>query len=269
MTQTSATIHLDLRDHFAPGTPPARVAHVTIDNMRKANAMSSPLMDDFVATITKLGADEAVRAIVVTGAGGKAFVGGADIAEMAGLDRDGARAFITRVHACCDAVRKAPVPVIARVNGYAFGAGLELAAACDLRVSADTALFGMQEVRLGLPSVVEAAVLPTLIGWGRTRELLLLGETIDAAKAVAWGLIERCVAAADLDAEVDRVLAALLAGGPRAIRLQKALIGAWDGVSLDAAVATGIDTFAHAFESDEPSRMLGAFVTRKTSSPAR
>ena len=106
-------------------------------------------------------------------------------------------------------------------------------------------------------------MLPTLIGWGRTRELLLLGETIDAAKAEDWGLIERRVAAAGLDAEIGRVLDSLVACGPRALRIQKALIGAWDGVTLDTAVAKGIDAFASAFETDEPARMLGAFVARK------
>ena len=121
----------------------------------------------------------------------------------------------------------------------------------------------MQEVRLGIPSVVEAAVLPTLIGWGRTRELLLLGETIDALKAERWGLVERVVPLTDLDGEIDRVLASLLAGGPRAVGLQKELIGQWDGLSLDAAVARGIDTFARAFETEEPARLLGAFVARK------
>ena len=241
----------------------ANVAVVTIDNARKANSLNSPLMEDFVGAVSGLGRDETLRAIVVTGAGEKAFVGGADIAEMSGLDSAGARDFITRVHHCCDVVRKSPHPVIARINGHAFGAGLELAAACDLRIAADHALFGMQEVRLGIPSVVEAAILPTLIGWGRTRELLLLGETIDAAKAEDWGLIERRVAGAELDAEVDSVLASLLACGPRAVRLQKRLVGEWDGLTLDAAVQRGIDTFAGAFETDEPAKMLGAFVARK------
>lgn len=259
----TACIRVQIEDRAAHGGGSGRVAFVSIDNARKANALNSLLMDEFVRTITGLGEDETLRAIVVTGAGEKAFVGGADISEMSGLDKEGAKAFITRVHRCCDAVRKSPLPVIARVNGFAFGAGLELAAACDLRIATDMALFGMQEVRLGIPSVVEAAMLPTLIGWGRTRELLLLGETIDAATASDWGLVERVVAPADLDAEIDRVLASLIAGGARAIKLQKALIGAWDGVPLDAAIAKGIDAFAAAFDTDEPARMLGAFVARK------
>jgi enoyl-CoA hydratase len=240
------------------------VAFVTIDNSAKANALGTPLMQSFVRTIEDLGRDETLRAIVLTGAGDKAFVVGADIAEMARLDATGARAFITNVHRCCKAVRNAPVPVIARINGYAFGAGLELAAACDLRIAATSARFGMQEVRLGIPSVVEAAILPTLIGWGRTRELLLLGETIDAHTAQTWGLVERCVSAHELDAEIARVLHALLENGPRAIRIQKALINEWDGLPLAEAVERGIDAFAAAFASDEPRRMLGAFAARKS-----
>ena len=259
----TASILTRIEERIAHDGTRSRTAFVTIDNAQKANALSSSLMADFVASVEHLGADETLRAIVVTGAGEKAFVGGADIAEMSGLDRAGARAFITRVHRCCDVVRKSPHPVIARINGHAFGAGLELAAACDMRVAADHALFGMQEVRLGIPSVVEAAILPTLIGWGRTRELLLLGETIDAPTAERWGLIERRADAAGLDAEIDRVLASLVAGGRHAVRAQKQLIGAWDGVTLDAAVQHGIDTFAAAFETDEPRTMLGAFVARK------
>lgn len=258
------TIHVRIEE-WSTTAPPGRVAWVTIDNERKANSLGSALMERFAAEIERLGQDDALRAIVVTGAGDKAFVGGADIREMAGLDGAGARAFITRVHCCCDALRKAPVPTIARINGVAFGAGLELAASCDLRVAADHALFGMQEVRLGIPSVVEAAILPTLIGWGRTRELLLLGEVIDADTAERWGLIERRAPGPGLDAAVDRVLDALLEGGPNAIRLQKALIGQWDGVSLDEAVARGVDAFERAFAGPEPARLLGAFASRRRS----
>src|SRR6185437_11306337 len=94
------------------------------------------------------------------------------------------------VHRCCDGFRRLPAPVIACIDGYALGAGLELAAACDLRVASDRAQFGMPEVRVGIPSVVEAALLPLLVGHGRARRLLLTGETIDAATALAWGLVD-------------------------------------------------------------------------------
>ena len=138
------------------------------------------------------------------------------------------------------------------IHGWTLGAGLEVAAACDFRIAANTARFGMPEVRVGVPSVVEAALLPGLIGWGRTRRLLLTGETIDAATALTWGLVEEVVPAKGLDAAVEKALLGILASGPRAIRLQKALIADWETLPLDAAIQRGIDSFASAWETDEP-----------------
>jgi enoyl-CoA hydratase/carnithine racemase len=152
------------------------------------------------------------------------------------------------------------VPVIARIRGFALGGGLELAAACDLRVAAEDARFGMPEVRVGIPSVIEAALLPLLIGWGRARRLLLTGETIDAATAERWGLVERLVPAADLDAAVEDWVAALLACGPDAIRAQKRLIADWERLPLAEAVARGIESLADAYAGDEPGRMMAAFL---------
>ncbi len=246
-----------------------KVGFVTIDNSAKLNALSSPVMLDFVAKVDACGADPDMRAMVVTGAGSRAFIGGADIAEMAGLDPAKARAFITRVHGCCAAVRRCPIPVIARVNGHCYGAGMELAAACDMRIAGMSARFGMPEVKLGIPSVVEAAVLPQLVGWGRTRELLLLGETYPAGECADWGFVERVVADEALDAEIDKVLASLLACGPNAIRLQKELITRWETQPLPQAVATGIDTFARAYESKEPGRMMAHFLKEQAERKAR
>jgi enoyl-CoA hydratase/carnithine racemase len=136
------------------------------------------------------------------------------------------------------------------VRGYCFGGAMELAAACDLRIASADARFGMPEVRLGIPSVVEAAILPMLIGWGRARRLLLTGETIDAARALAWGLVEEIAPAETLDAAVERCLADILACGAGAIRQQKALIQAWERLPLADAVAAGVETFAEAYRTD-------------------
>ena len=143
------------------------VAHVTINNAQHLNAMNSALMEAFVDALAQLAIDQRLRAVVLTGAGRKAFIVGADINEMAAIESAAqATAFITRLHRCCHAIRDLPVPVIARIQGVAFGAGLEIAAACDVRIAADAALFGMPEVKLGIPSVIEAALLPMLVGWG-------------------------------------------------------------------------------------------------------
>jgi len=234
------------------------IARLTIDNAAKLNTLNRALMVEIVEAIERLEVDAALRLVVLRGAGERAFVGGADITELAGLDQDSARDFITLVHRCCDGFRRLAVPVIARIDGYALGAGLELAAACDLRVASERALFGMPEVRVGIPSVVEAALLPLLIGHGRARRLLLTGETIGAELALEWGLVDAVAPAAELDAAVERLAAAILAGGQHAIRLQKALIGEWQDLSTSAAIARGIEAFAQAYTTDEPRRMAAA-----------
>ncbi len=251
------SIHIRIRREFREG---GAVAFVTIDNPRKRNALNAALMREFVTVFATLAGQDDLRVVVLSGAGERAFVGGADVDELAAIEGPAAaRAFIGAVHACCAAVRDLPAPVIARIGGYALGAGLELAAACDLRVACETAVFGMPEVRLGISSVVEAALLPGLVGWGRAREMLLLGETFDAATALAIGLVTAVVPAAELDAAVEARLAALLAGGPRAIRLQKALIRAWEVLPLKDAIAAGIDAFAGAYETDEPRAAISAW----------
>jgi enoyl-CoA hydratase len=239
------------------------VAHVTVDNRTKLNTLDSDLMRAFVAEIEALAARDDLRALVLTGAGEKAFIGGANIHEMAALDHAGAERFIGLVHRTCDCLRRLPVPVIARIDGYALGAGLEVAVSCDLRIASTRAVFGMPEVKVGIPSVVEAALIPHLIGWGRARELLLTGETIDAATALRWGLVERAVQPDDLDREVDRIVAALLSAGPQAVRRQKSLMREWEKLPIDRAIAAGAEAFVRAFDSDEPQRLLGAFLTRK------
>ena len=239
------------------------VARVTIENTAKLNTLDSHLMIALIGALEALAKREDLRAVVLTGAGDKAFVGGANIFEMASLDAEHAEAFITLVHRSCNALRWLPVPVIARVNGYALGAGLEVAAACDLRIASSNAVFGMPEVKVGIPSVVEAALLPGLIGWGRTRELLLFGENIDAATALAWGLVEQVVGPGELDAAVERRLAALLAAGPQAVRLQKKLIRDWEDMTLGQAVRAGIESFKQAYATDEPTRMMAQFTNRR------
>src|ERR1700751_1464806 len=243
-SQPQIVVNVDRR------SPNGHVAFLTVHNPAKLNALSSAVMDAFVAAVERLGQDEALRVLVVTGTGNRAFIGGADIYEMARLDAASARAFITRVHRGREALGDLPVPVIARIDGYPLGAGVELAAACDLRVATDNAQFGMPEVRLGMPFVFEAALLPTPVGWGHAREMLLLGEIVTAQEAARWGLIERVVPADALDQAVERWIQAVLAAEPRAVRLQKQLIRKWEKLSLNDAIQAGIDSFVAAFESD-------------------
>jgi len=242
--------------------PEGRVAHVAIDHRAKLNCLSAGLMRDFIATMTKLAADDGLRALVLTGGGDKSFVAGANMLELRELNPATAREFLTLVHNVCRVCRELPVPVIARIQGPCFGAGLELAAACDMRIAADKALFGMPEVKLGVPSVVEAALLPQLIGWGKTRWMVYTGETIDAPTALAWGLVEKVVAPAKLDEVVEEWVAAIVESGPRAMRLQKELVRSWESMSVTDAIQEGIRCMGKAYETDEPRRMVEAGLAK-------
>jgi enoyl-CoA hydratase len=236
------------------------VGTITIDNTAKLNTLNSGLLRELNEAAEALGRHAELRVVVLRGAGERAFIGGADINEMATLDAETGRTFITLVHRCCDALRRLPVPVIARIQGYVLGAGLEIAASCDIRLAGAGARFGMPEVRIGIPSVIEAALLPRLIGWGRTRWLLFTGETIDAARASGWGLVEEVVPDDALDQAVESVLGAIISCGPRAIRLQKELIGAWEDLPIGAAVQRGVESFAASWRTDEPRRMMTGFL---------
>jgi enoyl-CoA hydratase/carnithine racemase len=241
------------------------IAEITIDRPGKLNVIGQAAMLDLRALCDDLAGRPELRCVVLRGGGDKAFIGGADIAEMAALDPASARRFITALHEVCAGLRALPVPVIARIAGYALGAGLEIAAACDLRIAASTARFGMPEVKVGIPSVIEAALLPRLVGDGRARAMMLLGEVFTAEEAERWGLLSRVVAPESLESAVAEAITAVLATGREALRLQKALFQRWENLPLEAAIAAGIDAFAQAFEGPEPRQRLGAFVAAKQS----
>jgi len=241
----------------------APVALVTVDNRRRLNCLSTTLIVDLQAAFEKLAGDRPLRAVVLTGTGERSFIGGADLNELGALCADSARLFITRLHQACDAIRKCPVPVIGRINGFSLGAGLEVAASCDFRAASDNATFGMPEVHMGIPSVIEAALLPGQIGWGRTREMLLTGVLYSAAEALAMGFVQKAVPAAELDAAIDTWLAGICRATPEAVRAQKALIGRWERVSIDEGIYAGIDALSDAYKTGEPQAAIEAFFARK------
>ena len=240
-----------------------RVVFVTANNPSKRNAIGIPGKRALVAAFERLSEDEALRAVVLTGAGDKAFVAGADLAEMKDLDVEQAREEHTLTHLACDAVRRCPVPVIARINGYCLGLGMELAASCDLRAASEHARFGMPEVRVGLPSGMEAALLPALVGWGRAAELVLTGDVFDARELHQWGFLQKLVPAPELDATVEKWIASIFTSGARAVRLQKALMRDWERLPLAEAIQAGIRACVEARRTDEPRRLMTAFLNRR------
>lgn len=243
-----------------------RVAHVTVDNRARLNCLATPLLIALREAFEGLAADSQVRAAVLTGAGDRAFIGGADLKELGAADPDTGRLFITRLHMACKAIRECPVPVIARVNGFCLGAGFEVAASADMRVVVEGAVLGMPEVVMGLPSVIEAALLPGLIGWGKTREILLTGETFGAAEALHMGFAQKVVPAAALDQAVEHWVTHLCKATPQAIRSQKALMNRWERVSVAEGIYAGIDALSDAYRTGEPQAAIKAFFDGKAKS---
>lgn len=241
------------------------IVTLTITDARSMNILSSPVIADLTAVLEGLRERADMRVLVIRGSGDKAFIGGADINEMAGLTPESARRFISGLAGLCDAVRRIPVPVIARLSGWCLGGGLELACCCDIRIASPDSRFGMPEVHVGIPSVIHAALLPRLIGESRAAWLLLTGETIDAASAHDWGLVQERAEAGRLDEAVEARAAQLAGLGPAALARQKRLMRAWERLDLDAAVAMSIDAFGQSYDTDEPQRYMAAFRNRKRS----
>jgi enoyl-CoA hydratase len=234
------------------------------DNARRLNVLDPPALLDLAEAFQSLSREDDLRVVVFSGAGGKAFIGGADINHMATMKQaEDGRAFITLIHKLCQSIRDCPVPVICRMEGYTLGAGLEVAAACDMRIAVETAHFGMPEVKVGIPSVVEAALLPRLIGWGRASWMLLTAETIDAAKAERWGLVEEVVPAAQIAEAVEHCVRSIVEATPLAVRAQKRLMRRWERLPLDEAVQAGIDAFAQSVSDGEHIERMTAFANRK------
>jgi enoyl-CoA hydratase/carnithine racemase len=252
-----------LNPHCGVSRDDRNVVRLTICNAGPLNILGSAIIDALRAGLQQLATDNTVRVLVLAGANEKSLIGGADIKEMARLDQTSAEAFITRLRDLCEAVRAFPAPIIARLPGWCLGGGLEVAAACDVRIAAHDARFGMPEVRVGIPSVIHAALLPRLIGWGRARWLLMTAENIDAPTALAWGLVDVVAGEGGLDAAVEHTVAALLACGPEALRAQKQLLRQWEELPLKESVDLSIKAFGRAFLTDEPTRLMRGFIESK------
>lgn len=258
-------------DHDKKAIPDA--ASVTIDERGIAlvricsggslNIISRATAQSLANQLRELAHNRAVRVVVIVGSGEKTFIGGADIKELAQLRPDSARQFISALYEMCEAVRELPVPSICALQGWCIGVGLELAASCDIRIAADDAKFVMPEVKIGIPSVIQGAFLSRLIGEGRARWLMLTGEPIDASKAQAWGLVTEVVPKPDLGAAADRLALNLAELSSSGMRAQKRVLRTSEAPHLNGCMEHSIDIFGASYESADPGRLMGDFLTKK------
>ena len=239
------------------------VATVTFTAGGPLNLFSSPAFAGMTQSMHHLANDASVRVLVMSGQGERAFCAGANIKEMGALGVNSASVFIDGLRQMIDAARLFPAPVIARTPGYCFGAGLELVAGCDIRIGASNSVFAMPEVEIGIPSIVQAALLPRLIGNAHASWLLLTGERIDAATALQWGLIDELADLDQLDALVAKRANHMATFGPQALRQQKRLLREWQTQTLDQAILNGVREFSAAFLTGEPQHHMQRFIKKE------
>jgi methylglutaconyl-CoA hydratase len=233
-------------------------AWITLDQPEKRNALSNDLVAGLLAGLRTAIGDARVRSIVLTGAG-TAFCAGADLRSGGVAAAEGENPFVTVMKT----IWEAPKPVIGRINGHAFGGGVGLAAACDLTVAAETAMFSFSEVRVGvIPAMISVVVIPKL-GIQNTMWLFLTGERFTAQRAVQLGLIHRAVPAGDLDAAVENVIDMVRLGGPIAIREAKQLVRRIPALSMEDGFRYTSKKIGELFASEEAAEGMQAFIEKR------
>lgn len=240
------------------------IRRIVVNRPERLNALDAATLDALHAAFDAAAAEPAVRVVVLTGAGPKAFVAGADIAQMNGLTPVEGRDFSLRGQRMMRRLEKMPKPVIAMVNGFALGGGLELAMACHLRIAADTAKVGQPEINLGLiPGFGGTQRLLRLCGRAAALELCLLGAPIDAARAFALGIVNRVVPAADLEAETMKIAKQLANAAPLALRGMLDCVNVGGECGLEEGLEYESAQFGLVFSTDDMREGTGAFLERR------
>ena len=240
------------------------IRRIAIDRPERLNALNAATLDALHVAFDDAAADPAVRVVVLTGSGPKAFVAGADIAEMSGLSPVEGRDFSLRGTRMMRRMETMPKPVIAMINGFALGGGLELAMACHLRIAADTAKVGQPEINLGLiPGFGGTQRLLRLAGRAATLELCLLGAPIDAARAHALGIVNRVVPAADLEAETMKIAEQLATSAPLALRGMLDCVNVGGECGIEEGLEYESAQFGLIFSTDDMREGTTAFLERR------
>ncbi len=240
------------------------ICTVTIDRPEVLNPLNTQVFMDLEQVLDEVAADDSVTVVIVTGAGNKSFVAGADIAEMQHMEPATAYALSTRAHRVFHKLENLPQPTIAAVNGFALGGGTEVVLSCDIRIASDRAKFAAPEVSLGItPGFGGTQRLPRAIGTARALELMLTGRMIDAQEAAAAGLVNRVVPHEDLWDEVMKTALAIAANGKNAVRLTKRAVRAGQDIDVQAGCEIEASIWALSFDEERTSRMTAFLEKRK------
>ncbi|MGB7207372.1 MAG: enoyl-CoA hydratase/isomerase family protein [Pyrinomonadaceae bacterium] len=240
-----------------------KIAILTINRPDKLNALSSKVHIEGVAALDDLRKDESVRVLVITGAGEKSFIAGADISEFEGKTPVTQRATFHE-KTFFNSIDTFPKPVIAMVNGFCLGGGNELALACDLRICSENARFSQPEINLGIiPGGGGTQRLTRLIGEGRSMEMVLTGDMIDAETAHRFGLVNHVYAAAELESKTLELAAKIAEKAPIALQLAKEAVKFASRSNLDEGLRREVDLFAICFSTEDKQEGVSAFLEKR------
>jgi enoyl-CoA hydratase len=241
------------------------IATVILDRPKVMNALNRGLFNDLEAVFLEIGGNAEVRAVILTGAGDKAFAAGADINELSTVDANQGQALSARGQAVFDLIENCGKPVIAAVNGFALGGGCELAMACTIRIASDRARLGQPEVKIGLiPGYGGSQRLPRLVGKGAALKILLTGEMVPAAEALRIGLVDEVVAPEELLPRAHTLAAAIAANAPLAVRSCIETVNAGYDLPIAAALELEAARFGLACGTDDKAEGTAAFLAKRS-----
>lgn len=237
---------------------------LTINRPKVLNALNRATMLEINQVLEQIAADKALKAIMITGAGDRSFVAGADIAEMSSLSAVEARDWAKLSQAVFAKIEELPLPVIGVINGFALGGGCELAMACDIRIASSKAKFAQPEVSLGINAGFGGTQrLPRLVGKGRAKELLFTGEMIDAQEAYRIGLVNKVVEPEQLLETAKEMVNKIVKNAPIAVRLTKDAVNTGMEINLEAAIAYEAEVFALCFATEDQKEGMSAFIEKR------
>ncbi len=240
------------------------VGRVTINRPNAHNALSKETNEELRQLASELASNSDVRVVLLRGAGEKSFCAGADLKERKGVSAAQTGPYVDAISGAIHAWARIPQPTIAVVNGYAFGGGMELAIACDIRIASDNALFGLTEVKLGImPGAGGTQRLPRLIGVAAAKELILLGKRIDAERALAIGLVSAVVPTAGLDAAEEQLLSDIAGCAPLSLRMAKEAIDRGVEVGVEEGLRIERACYERTLFSDDRNEGLAAFAEKR------
>lgn len=240
-----------------------RIVEIKLEGRGPLNLLGRETFLKLKADLDRLEQDRNVRAIILTGSGDRAFSAGVDLHQMKDLQSADAESFIRALHAPARKLLTMAVPAIAAIRGPCLGGALELVLACDVRIAAEDALLGLPEVQVGIPSVIEASLLPPTVGLGRARRLLLTGDTVDASEALAMGLVDRVVPAESLMATAHETAEKFLGMSRDVLASQKDIVAKWLELGEEASAEFTIKEFARIFTTPDPHEGMTAFLEKR------